>query len=175
MCMWIPKRFLGIIEIILSFFMAQFSIINYGYWIIEIIILFFVFPIYLREILQPFIDFNSIHRHMSVLPEQKLNYDIFKQIFVIDPKSFELVNHNLFYIDENQNRRKFYMSRINLYKALKLIYEYQTKGINSNATPITDDMMKKIKREHQRAEEETQIAINNLTELSENWGKIELK
>ena len=34
------------------------------------------------------------------------------------------------------------MNRIDLYKALKLIDEYQTKGINSNATPITDDMLK---------------------------------
>lgn len=169
MCMWIPKRFLGVIEIILSFFMAQFSIINYGYWIIEIIILFFVFPIYLREIFQPFIDFNSIYRYMTVLPEQKLNYDIFKQIFVIDPKSFALANHNLFYVDENKKYRKFYMSRIDLYRALKLIDEYQTKGINSNATPITDDMLKKIKREHEKGEKLQAEAIEGLTKASENW------
>lgn len=169
MCMWIPKRFLGVIEIILSYLTAQFSITNYVYWVIEIIILGFVFPVYFIEIFQPFKDFNSIHRNMSVLPEQKLNYDIFKQIFVIDPKSFALVNHNLFYIDENKKYRKFYMNRIDLYKALKLIDEYQTKGINSSATPITDDMLKKIKREHEKGEKLQVEAIEGLTKVSENW------
>lgn len=169
MCMWIPKRFLGVIEIILSYLTAQFSITNYVYWVIEIIILYFVFLAYFIEIFQPFKDFNSIHRNMSVLPEQKLNYDIFKQIFVIDPKSFVLVNHNLFYIDENKKYRKFYMNRIDLYKALKLIDEYQTKGINSNATPITDDMLKKIKREHEKGEKLQTEAIEGLTKVSENW------
>lgn len=169
MCMWIPKRFLGAIEIILSFFMTQFSTINYFYWVIEIIILGIAFPIYLKEIFQPFKDFNSIHRNMSVLPEQKLNYDIFKQIFVVDPKSFALANHNLFYVDENKKYRKFYMNRIDLYKALKLIDEYQTKGINSNATPITDDMLKKIKREHEKGEKLQAEAIEGLTKVSENW------
>ena len=61
------------------------------------------------------------------------------------------------------------MNRIDLYKALKFIDEYQTKGINSNATPITDDMLKKIKREHEKGEKLQVEAIEGLTKVSENW------
>ena len=61
------------------------------------------------------------------------------------------------------------MNRIDLYKALKLIDEYQTKGINSNATPIIDDMLKKIKREHEKDEKLQAEAIEGLTKVSENW------
>lgn len=166
--LWIFRRIVGFIEIIATLLIAYFSVIGWLYKITWIVSIFGLLA-YFEEIIQPFVDFNCIYKNMSVLPEQKLNYDIFKQIFVIDPKSFVLANHNLFYVDENQKCRKFYMGRVDLYRALKLIDEYQTKGINNNATPITDDMMKKIKKEHEKGEKLQAEAIEGLTKASENW------
>lgn len=160
--------FMGLISI---YFITLFSFVWVIYYIFITAINLELLSALSDNFLKDFNSFIKIYENMQNIPEQKLNYDIFKQIFVIDPKSFVLVKHNLFYVDENKKYRKFYMGRIDLYRALKLIDEYQTKGINSNATPITDDMLKKIKREHEKGEKLQAEAIEGLTKASENWNK----
>lgn len=168
-------RLIGFALIIISYFTASFSEGWFIYDTMLTIVYVSLFMYYADTVFYPFGSFIKIHRRMMNNPEQRINYKIFKEIFNIDPKSFKFDGHQVYYIDENGNQRIFYSSCLDLFRILRVIENYETKSINSNTTPITDDMMKKIRKEHERAEKEKQEAIKGLTELSENWDKIELK
>lgn len=166
---------IGIIGVIAVYFIASLSVAWWAYDIMITILNLSIFPAICEVIFEPFNSFIKIRRRMMNNPEQRINYKIFKEIFNIDPKSFKFDGRRVYYIDEKGNQRIFYSSCLDLFRILRTIENYETKGINSNTTPITDDMMKKIRKEHERAEKEKQEAIKGLTELSKNWDKIELK
>ena len=168
-------RLVGFVGWFITYFIASFSSGWLFYNLIITVGNLISICIIAEEIFEPFNSFIKIHRRMMNNPEQRINYKIFKEIFNIDPKSFEFDGDQVYYIDEKGNQRIFYSNYLDLFRILKTIEDYETKGINSNTTPITDDMMKKIRKEHERAEKEKQEAIKGLTELSENWNKIELK
>lgn len=165
----------GFAMMMVSYFIASFSEYQFMYYMCMTTFFLIIFIDNADDIFYPFISFKKIHNRMMLNPEQRINYKIFKEIFNIDPKSFDFDGDYVCYIDENGNQRIFYSNYLDLFRILKTIENYETKGINSNATPITDDMMKKIRKEHERAEKEKQEAIKGLTELSEDWDKIELK
>lgn len=166
---------IGFVMVMLSYFIASFSEYQFVYYMGMTAFYLMTFIDNADDIFYPFISFKRIHKRMMLNPEQRINYKIFKEIFNIDPKSFDFDGEYVCYVDENGNQRIFYSNYLDLFRILRTIENYETKGINSNSTPITDDMMNKIRKEHERAEKEKQEAIKGLTELSENWNKIELK
>lgn len=130
---------------------------------------------YSDRMFEPIKIFNNIYNNSKNNPEQKITFKIFKKIYLLYPDSFGLKNNSLYYITQDYSHKKFYMTRIDLFRTLKFLYKYKTTKMYNDKTPITDDILDRLKKEKQKAQNEQDVAISNIKKIYENYNNSILK
>lgn len=172
----IRYRFFGVLFLISSF------IVIFSTNILLILVFFCFFPIYAFSVseysdtmFEPIRIFNKIYNNSKNNPEQKITFKIFKRIYLLYPDSFCFKDCSLCYVTQNHKYKKFYMTKIDLFRTLKFLYKYRTTKVYNDRTPITDDILDRLKKEKQKAQEEQDAAISNIKKIYENYNDVVLK
>ena len=172
----IRYRFFGVLFLISSFvviFSTNIPLVLVFFCLFSIYIL--SFWEYLDTVFEPIRIFNKIYNNSRNNPEQKITFKIFKRIYLLYPDSFCFKDGSLCYVTQNHKYKKFYMTKIDLFRTLKFLYKYRTTKVYNDKTPITDDILDRLKKEKQKAQEEQDVAISNIRKIYENYNNGILK
>lgn len=166
----IRYRFFGVIFLIFSF------VVIFSTNILLVLVFFCLSSIYIvcileysDELFEPIRIFNKIYNNSKNNPEQKITFKIFKRIYLLYPDSFCFKDCSLCYVTQGHKYKKFYMTKIDLFRTLKFLYKYRTTKVYNDKTPITDDILDRLKKEKQKAQEEQDVAISNIKKIYENY------
>lgn len=107
--------------------------------------------------------------------EQKITFKIFKRIYLLYPDSFCFKDCSLCYVTQNHKYKKFYMTKIDLFRTLKFLYKYRTTKVYNDKTPITDDILDRLKKEKLKSQNEQDVAISNIRKIYEKYNNGVLK
>lgn len=173
----IRYRFFGLL------FLISFFIVIFSTNILLVLVFFCIFfSIYIISVLEdsdrmfePIKIFNKIYNNSKNNPEQKITFKIFKRIYLLYPDSFCFKDCSLCYITQSHKYKKFYMTKIDLFRTLKFLYKYRTTKVYNDKTPITDDILDRLKKEKLKAQEEQDAAISNIKKIYENYNDRILK
>lgn len=67
------------------------------------------------------------------------------------------------------------MTKIDLFRTLKFLYKYRTTKVYNDKTPITDDILDRLKKEKLKSQNEQDVAISNIRKIYEKYNNGVLK